>query len=208
MKFCCQMFVPEDGKESILTCFTKHNCCFEGDSASHKFHAHPSFQSKMGQASGVWHGWENVLHWDGEMVKEMSDQILCFLELTNEQAASGGQPGAGPHAVVRSCQEEQKDFPPFILAKHGALAGDFCVCLCTAMSGHVAVVQNQELENEFFAVSSKDDWLVKFHKRLEAGDKTDRNDKTDNDGKECADQEQDSDAHNEEGIGEVVLQIC
>ena len=141
------------------------------------------------------------------MVEETPAQILRFLELTNEQAASGGQPGAGPHAVVQSCQEEQKDFPPFILAKHGALAGDFCVCLCTAMSGHVAVVQNQELENEFFAVSSKDDWLVKFHKKLEAGDENDRNDETDTESKQCVHQEQDSDVHNEEEIGEVTSQI-
>ena len=56
-----------------------------------------------------------------------------------------------------------------------------------------------ESENDFFVVSNKDDWSVKFHKKLEAGDKTDRNDKTDNGGKECVDQEEDSDDRNQEG---------
>ena len=140
-------------------------------------------------------------------------QNPCFFELTDEQAASGRQPlAAGPRVVVQSFQEEPKDFPPSILlAKRSALADDCCVCLGTTMSGPVAVGQNQtelESENEFFVVSNKDNWLVKFHKRLEAGDKTDRNDKTDNDSKVHADQEQDSDAHDEEGVGEVALWIC
>ena len=49
---------------------------------------------------------------------------------------------------------------------------------------------------------------MKSHEKLEAGAKTDRNDKADNDGKEHVDQEEDSDALNWEGVGEVVLQIC
>ena len=48
---------------------------------------------------------------------------------------------------------------------------------------------------------------MKFHKKLEAGDKTGRNDKTDTDDKEHVDQGEDSDARNQEGIGGVVLQI-
>ena len=106
MKICRQTSIPEDDKESILTFFSKQNCCFEGDSASHEFCTHPSFQSELEQASGVWHDWANFLHWDGGMVEETPAQILRFLELTNEQAASGRQPGAGPHAVVQSFQEE------------------------------------------------------------------------------------------------------
>ena len=91
--------------------------------------------------------------------------------------------------------------------KRRVLADDFHVCLCATISGPVPVVQDQELENESFVVSNKDDWLVKFHKKLEVGDKTGRNDKTDDGSRECVDQEEESDAHNEEGIGEVLLQI-
>ena len=202
-KFCCQTFIPQDDKESILSCFTEHNCHFEGDNASHKFRAHPSFRSESGQASGVWHDWANFLYLDGETVKETPAQILCFLELNDEQAVSGGQAGGGPHAVVRSFQEEPKDFPPSILVKRGVLADDYYVYPCTSISGPVAVVQNQtesELENEFFVVSNKDDWLVKFHEKLETGDETDTNDETDNDGEEFVDQEEDSDSHDGEGI--------
>ena len=197
VKFCCQTFIPEDDKESILTGFTEHNCFFEGDSASHKFRAHPSFRSDSGQASAVWHDWANFLYWDGETVKETPAQILCFLQLTHEQALSGGQVGAGPHAVVRSFQEEPKDFPPSILVRRGVLADDYYVYPCTAMSGPVAVVKNQtetESENDFFVVSNKDDWLVKFHEKLEAGDENDRNDETDTESEQCVHQEQGSDA--------------
>ena len=137
-------------------------------------------------------------------MKETPAQILCFLQLTHEQAVSGGQARAGPHAVVRSFQEEPKDFPPSILVKRGVLADDHCVHPCTAMSGPVAVVKNQtesESENDFFVVSNKDDWLVKFHEKLATGDETDSSDETDNDSEECVDQEEDIDAHNEEGIG-------
>ena len=98
------------------------------------------------------------------------------------QAVSGGQAGAGPHAVVRSFQEEPKDFPPSILVRRGVLADDYYVYPCTAISGPVAVVKNQtetESENDFFVVSNKDDWLVKFHEKLEAGDENDTNDETD-----------------------------
>ena len=65
------------------------------------------------------------------------------------------------------------------------------------MSGPVAVVKNQtetESENDFFVVSNKDDWLVKFHKKLEAGDENDRNDETDTESEQCVHQEQGSDA--------------
>ena len=75
---------------------------------------------------------------------------------------------------------------------------------CTSISRPVAVVQNQtdsESENDFFVVSNKDDWLVKFHEQLVAGDQTDGNNETDSDDDdEYVDQEEDSDGHNCEGI--------
>ena len=203
LQFCCQTLIPQDDKESILACFTKHNCRFEGDPATHKLRAHPSFRSESGQASGVWHDWANFVHLDGETEKETPAQILCFLQLSNEQAVSGGQAGAGPHAVVRSFQEEPKDFPPSILVKRGVLADDHCVHPCTSISGPVAVVQNRtdsESENDFFVVSNKDDWLVKFHQRLVAVDETDGDCESDSDAEECVDQAEDSDGHDWEGI--------
>ena len=203
MNFCCETFIPQDNNESILTCFTEHHCHFEGDPEPCKFRAHPSFRSESGQASGVWHDWANFVYLDGEIEKQTPAQILCFLQLDDEQAVSGGQAGAGPHAVVRSFQEEPKDFPPSILVKRGVVADDYYVYPCTSISGPVAVVQNQtdsELENVFFVVSNKDDWLVKFHELLVAGDETDANDETDSDGDEYVDQEEDSDGHDWDGI--------
>ena len=208
ISFCCQTFIPPDDEECVLTCFTKHNRRFEGDPASHKFRSHPSFRSNSGQASGVWHDWANFLYLEGESVKETPAQILCFLDLTDEQATFSGLEGAGPHAVVRSFQDEPKDFPPSILVKRGVLADDYYVCPCESISGPVAVVQNQaesESENEFFVVSNKDDWLETFHKKLEAGDESDRNDEIDDDGEEYVDQE--VDPHSHEGEHDVVAQI-
>ena len=201
-KFCSETFIPQDDKESILTCFTEHNCFFEGDPEPHKFRAHPSFRSESGQASGVWHDWANFVYLDGETEKQTPAQILCFLQLNDDQAVSGGQAGAGPHAVVRSFLEEPKDFPPSILVKRGVLADDHHVYPCTSISGPVAVVQNRtdsESENDFFVVSNKDDWLVKFHQRLVAVDETDGDCESDSDAEEHVDQAEDSDGHDWEG---------
>ena len=175
---------------------------FEGDPELCKFRAHPSFQSESGQASGVWHDWANFVCLDGETEKQTPAQILCFLQLNDDQAVSGGQAGAGPHAVVRSFLEEPKDFPPSILVKRGVLADDCHVYPCTSISGPVAVVQNRtdsESENDFFVVSNKDDWLVKFHQRLVAVDETDGDCESDSDAEECVDQAEDSDGHDWEG---------
>ena len=145
----------------------------------------------------------NFLYLDGETVKETPAQILCFLELNDEQAASGGQAGAGPHAVVRGFREEPKDLKPLILVKQGVVADDHCVCPCSCMCGPVAVVRNEtesESENEFFVVSNKDDWLVKFHKELEAGDGRDRLDESDNDGNSDSEDSDPEDSKSDEEI--------
>ena len=141
--------------------------------------------------------------------KQAPGQILCFLELDEEQAEKGKLDGAGPYAVVRSFKEDAKPAKPSKLVRRGCVDDKHFVYSCAAICGTVAVVKNEnndEMENEFFVVSNSNDWLDMFHEILDNADEANvseedsdddelnSDDGEGNDGEEdCDDDEEESD---------------
>ena len=129
----------------------------------------------------------------------MPAQILCFLELDDDQAMSGEQPEKGCYAVVWSFREEPKSFPPSILVKRGVLSDDYYVYPCSSICGTAAVVRNEtesQIENDFFVVSNKVHWLLKFHEMLESCE-TFVDEDSDDDEEEYIDEEEEEEEEEE-----------